>query len=200
MVVNLDDILNFMKTEKEERAKEREIDKEEIRNMISNGVKKEIEENLKPIQEKQSLLEAAQANILDRFNEMAETVQDLKARVVSPCRATGPGTTPPAWPAALAPKSGFSGNNDQSGALEDQQVSEIISVARRTVGLSRIDTEDINRMKQPHFGGATTEEEARLLAVKEYLKCELKIGQETIENMKIDNIFAPEKNRDDPNS
>ena len=64
--------------------------------------------------------------------------------------------------------------------------------------MSRIDTEDINRMKQPHFGGATTEEEARLLAVKEYLKCELKIGQEAIENMKIDNIFAPEKNRDDP--
>ena len=64
-----------------------------------------------------------------------------------------------------------------------------MDVARRTVGLSRIDREDIERMKQPQFGGATTEEEAKILAVKEYLRCELKLNPGVIDSMVIDSIF-----------
>ena len=199
MAVSLEDIMNFMKKDKEERAKEREADKKEIKNMISSGVKKEVEENLQPIHEKQNMLEAAQSNMLEKFNEMAETVQDLKTKLYSPSRSTSQETSP-SWPTGLVSKPGQSGDLAQSRALEfsDQQVADIISVARRTVGLSRIDIEDLNRMKQPQYGGATNEEEAKLLAVQEYLRCELKISQENIENMKIENIFAPEKDREDP--
>ena len=199
MAVSLEDIMNFMKKDKEERAKEREADKDEIRNIIKSGVNKEVEENLQPIQEKQNLLEAAQSNILEKFNEMAETVQDLKTKLYSPSRPTDQ-ATPPSWPTELVSKSGQSDDLAESRALEysDQQVADIISVARRTVGLSKIDFEGLNRMKQPQFGGATNEEEAKLLAVQEYLRCELKISQEHIENMKIENIFAPEKDREDP--
>ena len=199
MAVSLEDIMNFMKKDKEERAKEREADKKEIKNMISSGVKKEVEENLQPIKEKQNLLEATQSNMLEKFNEMAETVQDLKTKLYSPSRSTSQGASP-SWPTGLVSKPGQSGDLPQSSDLEfsDQQVADIISVARRTVGLSKIDIEDLNRMKQPQYGGATNEEEAKLLAVQEYLRCELKISQEHIENMKIDNIFTPEKDRDDP--
>ena len=75
-----------------------------------------------------------------------------------------------------------------------------MDVARRTVGLSRIDREDIERMKQHQFGGATTEEEAKILAVKEYLRCELKLNPGVIDSMVIDSIFEPEKERDNPQS
>ena len=47
-MVSLDDIMNFMKKEKEDRAKERESDKEEIKDMILNGVKEEVEKNINP--------------------------------------------------------------------------------------------------------------------------------------------------------
>ena len=51
-----------------------------------------------------------------------------------------------------------------------------------------------------HFGGATTEEEEKKLAVKEYLRCELKFGPEEIEDMEIESIFIPAKDRGDPQS
>ena len=121
------------------------------------------------VNEKLELLE----NQISSLKDISESVQVLEgARLVSSRKSTGE----PSWPACLPSQSvqtiGGTGNS-QVGVT----VAEIIDVARRTVGLSRIDSEDLGRMKQPHFGGATTEEEAKLLAVKEYLSCELKIGQ-----------------------
>ena len=44
-------------------------------------------------------------------------------------------------------------------------------------------------MRQTQFGGATNVEEEKLLAVQEYLRCELKIGNEVQQTMEIENIF-----------
>ena len=55
-------------------------------------------------------------------------------------------------------------------------------------------------MRLDHFGGATTEEEEKRLAVKEYLRCELKFGIEEIEDMEIESISIPAKDRGDPQS
>ena len=72
-----------------------------------------------------------------------------------------------------------------------QQVKEIVSQARRTVGLHKIDQDDLQRMRQDQFGGAKTEEEEKLLAVQEYLKCELKMDKDDLQNMEIEQIFLP---------
>ena len=56
--------------EKEDRAKEREKDKEEIKDMIISGVKEEIQKNIKPLEEKQNLLETAKAEFKEKFEEM----------------------------------------------------------------------------------------------------------------------------------
>ena len=61
------------------------------------------------------------------------------------------------------------------GDYQEVKTQELISLSRRTVGLQKIDRKDIQRMYQEQYGGATSEEEARLLAVKEYLKLELKL-------------------------
>ena len=45
--------MNFMKNDKEERTKERERDKEELKKIISQGVKDEVATALKPMQERQ---------------------------------------------------------------------------------------------------------------------------------------------------
>ena len=125
-------------------------------------------------------------NQMSNLNEVAETVKLLgETRLVSPSKARETSNAP-AWPACLPSQS----NQSRAGTSQDGcSVAEIIDVARRTVGLNRIDREDIERMKQPQFGGATTEEEAKILAVKEYLRCELKLNPEVIDSMVIDSIF-----------
>ena len=55
-------------------------------------------------------------------------------------------------------------------------------------------------MRSSQYGGATTEEEEKLLAVKEYLRCELKFDPEEIEQMLIESIFIAAKDKDDPQS
>ena len=44
-------------------------------------------------------------------------------------------------------------------------------------------------MRKDQYGGATNEEEEKLLAVKEYLRCELRLNHDDIDNMEIENIF-----------
>ena len=61
------------------------------------------------------------------------------------------------------------------------------------MGLQRIDCADLARMRQAHFGEAQSDEEEKSYAVHEFLKCELKLGKETINAMEIENIFAPLK-------
>ena len=51
-------------------------------------------------------------------------------------------------------------------------------------------------MRQSQYGGADCPEEEKLLAVKEYLKLELKLDQNMIEKMEIENIFYT--TRDNP--
>ena len=44
-------------------------------------------------------------------------------------------------------------------------------------------------MRLSQYGGATNREEEQLLAVQEYLRCELKIDSEMQQSMEIENIF-----------
>ena len=67
----------------------------------------------------------------------------------------------------------------------DPKVAEVIDVSRRTVGPYKIDKEDLKRMRLDQFGGATSDEEERLLAVEEYLRCELKFDSGEVDKMHL---------------
>ena len=82
--VSLDDIMEFMRKEKEDRAKERESDKLEFKNMIRQGVKEEVQNTVKPLQDKQEILESAQADMKEKFGELFKAVKDLKSKVEAP--------------------------------------------------------------------------------------------------------------------
>ena len=197
MPLTLEDIADMMTNNKKEILSKVDgivEDVKVVKNKVDNLAHRvdSQEETNKKVNEKIELL---QSQISD-LKEMSGTFQKLGTNLVSPNKAVN-SNSEPSWPA---------GQYSQSRAAEietgtsqvGKAVAEIIDVARRTVGLSRIDREDLERMKQPHFGGATTEEEAKLLAVKEYLRCELKIEQGLIDDMAIDNIFSPENRRDEP--
>ena len=60
--------MEFMKKEKEERAREREQDKIELKAVISQGIKNEVKASLEPISEKQDILEKEQENMKKNFS------------------------------------------------------------------------------------------------------------------------------------
>ena len=207
--LNLEDIIDLMKKDKEERAKERESDKEEIRNLICSGVQEEVEKNIKPIQDRQAMMERDQADMKEKFREMVYEVRDLKSKLESPIINSQefPAITQPAFHSSLS-SGQYAGFRVQGGGGEhqggygtlDPKIEELIDHARRTVGLYKIDSDDLARMRQEQYGGATTEHEEKLLAVKEYLKCELKLNQDDISSMEIEDISIPTKEKDDPQS
>ena len=188
MAPTIEDLFEFMKQDRVERAKERERDKQEIKELVSQGINTEVKSLLTPLEERVLSVENTQANVMSQLKEIVEDMKGFKEQLVDCDKAgdkdrvrLGQGV-----PASVAPR-----NVESSGAVdhEEEKVSEIISHARRTVGLDRIDKTDLERMRQSQYGGATNQEEEQLLAVQEYLRCELKIGSEMQQNMEIENIF-----------
>jgi hypothetical protein len=51
MPLSLEDLMEFMKNDKQERIKEREKDQKELKELISQGVKEEVTTAIKPMAE-----------------------------------------------------------------------------------------------------------------------------------------------------
>ena len=193
MAPTLEDIMEFMKKEKEERAREREQDKIELKTMISQGIKNEVKASLEPISEKQDILEKEQENMKKNFSEVLNEIGDIKAQLKARTADNFPGLPQPKGLLQSDHVQAGYGRQEGEELASDQQgkLREIISNARRTVGLHCIDSADLVRMRQAQFGGAKTEKEERLFAVQEFLKCELKLNSDVIDNMEIETIFPP---------
>ena len=99
-MVCLEDIMDFMRKDKEERAIEREKDKKEIRNMIIDGVKEQVKKAIAPIKDRQDSLEDAQAGIREQFTDLLNQVKVLTTKL------SAPSETPPSWPSRLGPYQG----------------------------------------------------------------------------------------------
>ena len=82
--LTLEDIMEFMKKDKEERTQWRENDKEKIKNMISSGVKDKVEKIFKPIQERQDGMERTQEDMKGQFKQMVDEVKQLKSNLHNP--------------------------------------------------------------------------------------------------------------------
>ena len=82
------------------------------------------------------------------------------------------------------------------GGVQEEHGDEYrkaVSLSRRTVGLQTIDAFDLMRQRKEQYGGAQTEQEERVLAVREFLNLETKLDSRTIDEMEIERIFAPAK-------
>ena len=75
--------MEFMQKEKAERALEREQDKREIKEMISDGVKKEVEASVQPLKEKQAVLESDQEDMKNQFSDILKEVKEIKNKLES---------------------------------------------------------------------------------------------------------------------
>ena len=195
-----DDLMNFLKSmeakrekDKEEmaeaRRRERQEDREEMMTLMENFVGEKVEKLTEPYIERTEKLEKGQAEIKEQVNMLLDQMKLVNDRVVNKNEGTQSNITV---------SMGFQTGNSSSRYVEHQEVDnqedrkkDLISLSRRTVGLQRIDRQDIQRMFRAQYGGAKSEEEAKLLAVKEYLKLELKLSEVAINEMEIERIFTP---------
>ena len=157
--------MEFMMKEKADRALEREQDKKELQEMISTGVKKEVEASIKPVKERQATLEGEQENMKKQFSEVLKEVKEIKTQLQVGSSNSG---SFPGLPKPKEVQQGFGGAYDKppqaqgeeglSGDLQEK-LRKVSSTARRTVGLHRIDSGDLVRMRQEQYGCAKTEAE-----------------------------------------
>ena len=152
MPVSLDDLMEFMQKEKAERAVERAEDKKELMDMISLGVKKEVEASIEPVKVKQAVLEREQDELKKQFSDVLREVKDIKIQLktnslesfpslsstidVQQVHGSGHGSVPLLQ--------GGQGQRDQGGDLQTR-IRGVISMARRTLGLHRIDSGDLSQ-------------------------------------------------------
>ena len=191
MAPTIKDLFEFMRKDKEERAREREKDKQELKELITQGVQNEVRGLLNPLEDRVQSMENSQTNVISQLREVTEEVKVLREQMQTQSRVEDDHRAAPRQHQGLSEEvprsSSYSSENISSDQID--KIREIAALARRTVGLDRIDQSDLERMRQTQFGGATNVEEEKLLAVQEYLRCELKIGNEVQQTMEIENIF-----------
>ena len=178
MAPTIEDLFEFMRKDKEERAKEREKDKQELKELISQGVQNEVKSLINPLEKRVQGMEDSHENVMNKLEDMSEQMKNFRVQLETQGKEDV--RTVVNYPTQEL---------GEEGTADVDKITEIISLARRTVGLHRIDNSDLERMRQQQFGGAKTEDEEKRLAVQEYLRCELKIGNDVQKSMEIEEIF-----------
>ena len=202
-----DDLMRFLKQmeekrekEKEEmaetRRKERQEDRAEMIKLMENCIGEKVNEQIEPYKKRTERVEEGQSEIKEQVELLREQMKSVNEILSG--RSDKVQSSSTVTMAEAVKRQSLSPSPIQLHGGDNQEVKnqELISLSRRTVGLQRIDRGDIQRMYQEQYGGATSEEEAKLLAVKEYLKLELKLSEGTIQEMEIERIFTPA--REDP--
>ena len=150
MTTTLDDLMNFMKNDKEERVKERESDKQELRQLIS-GVKAEMEAVIVPLKEKQAELEEVQADMKKNIRKLMAEMKDIQEKITNQTENHASQQATQCRSYAQAARSrGASHSNPVQTAITggsneddlDEKIATLISLGRRTVWLQRIDKAD----------------------------------------------------------
>ena len=177
---------------------------EEMAKLIDSGLTEKVSDAIAPFKERTENVEKNQLVMKEQVDLIIEQMKTVTEKLSS---NSGQANLAPTWAQFVA-----SDNSEQNrqqdrvwvgaeqqgagwrggvGDHHQDQVREIISLGRRTVGLFKIDQEDVERMRQEQYGGAQSEEEEWQLAVQEYLRCELKLDSNTRRTMEIEQIFPP---------
>ena len=210
MTSNLD-ILTFLKADQDAKAKEKEEDKElrarerkedmeHILAMIKIGVEKEVRAAIEPVEERLQLQEKVNQQLFKKINSLVLELDTLKQGVDSMQQAEAF----PVLPEPQVQQRQVYRLQGQGHRVQEQlavtkeinsfQMSEkrdLCSAARKVVGFSPIEPRMLEIQVQSY--GAKDKEEAMLLEVKSYLKCEMKMLPSDIDKLNFVRIFPPAK-------
>ena len=185
-----------MQDDKAERAKEREQDMREMKELISMGVKKEVEAAIAPLIDKQQLMETEQESLKKQFSNVLQEMKEMKEKLVQwqnypPLPSTS--SLAPSGSTKFASLSQLVDNPGVETTEKNQAREKLVNVAdfaRRTVSLSPFAHSDIGVELRR---GAQDEDEAKLWAVQAFLRYEMNIKSDVISTLCIDKVFPPAK-------
>ena len=185
------DILAFLKSEKETRAKEREEDMMKISEMIRVGVREEVKEALKPVDTRLGLQEQTTQTLASQvqtlMTEMTTLKEDVKNIADFPA-LPAPATTP--TQSFSQPSAQSSGSDPfPSDESDRQKALDLLELCRRTVSLHPLQQADIDFESKR---GAKDLTEAKLWAVQTFFRYEMNIKSHVLATFSIENIFSPE--------
>ena len=81
MAPTIEDLFEFMRKDKEERAREREKDKQELKELITQGVQNEVRGLLNPLEDRVQSMENSQTNVISQLREVTEEVKVLREQL-----------------------------------------------------------------------------------------------------------------------
>ena len=191
------------KDDRELRARERQEDMEYILSMIQTGVQKELRAAIQPVEERLKIQEKVNQDLAKQFVSAMKEIDELKRAVdnqknfpglpVSHLRVQSPQNVEKVQDiSSRARGRGYwsRGEMDKRPYEEDElsiSKQEMCSSARKVIGFTPIEPRMLDLQVQSY--GAKDMEEAKLMEIKNYLKCELKMRPSEIEDLDIVKIF-----------
>ena len=193
------DIMAFLKKaeearekEKEEdliaRAQERKEDMQKIADMITTGVKNEVNRVLKPLEERLAEQEAINTDMGRQLNKVMGELEALR-RGASVYGQDFPLLSYHSEHEIVS--RGSTSRHEGGFCKEEEEVKVMCADARKVIGLTPIEPRMLELQMQSF--GAKDKEEAMLMEVKSYLKCEMKMRPSEIEKLDIVRVFHPAK-------
>ena len=188
--------MNMLKEMEERKLKEREEDKKErkaVADEIKEGVKKEMQEVMKPWQERTVRVEESTAEMGEEVKRLAAEMRELKEQLTrkndhSYASVAGSGVK-------IYPKE----NSLQEGEEEKERIRLMFMNGKKIIGLKPIDkahVEHVKRRQAEEMEGKeenVKEEKAKEEAVKLFLKYDMKMKDEDIAELDMVKIFHPAK-------
>ena len=214
-MTSIQDILSFLKADKDDRAKEKEEDKMEMANaraedmrkieeMIKSGVKEEVYSLLNPLQDRLDKQEKVVEELTMQLTSVLKEMETLKAAVsnniefptLQHSASSQLSQTVEQLPAHEHAQQAVQVEGPVGCALERRgtakdRVRQICSNARKVIGLSPIEPRMLEIQMESY--GAKNLQEAMVMEVKNYLKCEMKVKPSVIEELDIVKVFHPAK-------
>ena len=168
---------------------ERKEDIGQIAVMIEKGIKTEVQAAIKPLEERIDAQERVNNDLFKQLKLLQDQVNQLRESIPYPQLAD------PVEQHLVRdspnPKKVVMDNigQQEKGSLKRRQ--DLCSKSRKIIGFSPIEPRMLDI--QINSYGAEDIQEAMLLEVKSYLKCELKILPSTIESLDFLRVFPPAK-------
>ena len=185
------DILAFLKASQSDHAKEREQDKltraqerkedmEHILAVIQKGVQKEVRAAVKSIEERLMIQEKVNQELTKKFVSVKNELELLKVQFNNLQR--GPNQVQEQEVQGV----GYGGRQVDVGEAELSRL-DMCASARRIIGFTPIEPRMLDMQVQSY--GARNMEEAKLMEIKSYLKCEMRMSQSEIKKLDIIKVF-----------
>ena len=207
-----EDLMKFLLNMEDKRAKEREADRlemkqlrereriedmEEILKVIDNCIGEKVGKAIGPLSERTEAVEDNHLELKGQVDTVIKELRLLKEKILNEGVSSNEKTMAEVISKTVGGQyhEGVKGATEHviGGGVQEDEYHKAVSLSRRTVGLQPIDAFDLKRQRKEQYGGAQTEQEERVLAVREFLNLETKLDSRTIDEMEIERIFAPAK-------